>query len=160
MPSGKVHNTINLSVISAATVIWHLTGQPFLELAQVGYLAAGALIGTLLITPDLDLGDQNVEAKNNWGVFGFIWYPYGKLSRHRGQAHSYLRGPLMRLLYLGAVITAVLYTLKAFQLWEFTSLKWPPMSPDQLMALGAGYVVAQWLHLIADGIYPWQKGRI
>jgi len=116
------------------------------------------LLGTFLITPDLDLAEQQVRAKGRWGWLGWLWVPYGWMFAHRGLSHTWLIGPLTRLLYLGAVGLVVFWLCGAIMSYLGldislqAQLKAPPQ--EVFWALVLGYYTSQWLHLIADGIWP------
>lgn len=159
MPSGRVHEAINLSVLGLATAAYWVYRQD-LEVPQPVAVAfmGSYLLGTFLITPDLDLAEQQVRAKGRWGWMGWLWVPYGWMFTHRGLSHTWVVGPLTRILYLGAMGVLVY--------WFFTTLssylglnihlqphfKAPPQ--EVIWALVLGYYASQWLHLIADGIWP------
>ena len=116
------------------------------------------LIGSFLITPDLDLANQHVSAKSYWGRFGFLWFIYGKLFRHRGISHSWIIGPLSRILYMIVMVLAFLgavtYLFSFFGIdLEFKALvikNWKELLGGSLV----GYYFSQWSHLLADGIWP------
>jgi len=116
------------------------------------------LLGTFLITPDLDLAEQQVRAKGHWGWLGWLWVPYGWMFAHRGLSHTWLIGPLTRLLYLGAVGLVVFWLCGAIMSYLGldislqAQLKAPPQ--EVFWALVLGYYTSQWLHLIADGTWP------
>ena len=74
---------------------------------MVGAFALSYLIGTFLVTPDLDLAEQGVRAKTHWGLFGLLWIPYGAIFSHRGHSHSWIVGPLTRILYLTIIVLAL-----------------------------------------------------
>ena len=78
MPSGRVHEAINVSVLGLAAA-GYLAYQPQLGIAESHAIAFAAsyLWGSFLVTPDLDLAEQNVRAKGRWGVLGLFWVPYG-----------------------------------------------------------------------------------
>lgn len=155
MPSGRVHEVINVATLAlscGAIALMPDAWRPaWAQLETTGGLAfaSGYLIGTFLITPDLDLADGHVNAKRNWGLLGGLWIPYGKMSRHRGISHSWITGPLTRVIYLAVLIGALVWIARGagYNLWT----GWH----DSLIALGAGYLISQWLHLLADGIMPW-----
>lgn len=165
MPSGRVHNLINIaaySVLAAGVLL--ATRQDLLTVTPVQALSFSVAFfaGTLLLSPDLDLADGPVDSKRRWGVLGVMWVPYGWLFRHRGLSHTWLLGPLTRLVYLG------LWGLLLFGLLRFV---WPdvslprvpqPVSLKVVLPLVAGYYLSQWLHLIADGVWPghgWRQVR-
>ena len=164
MPSGRVHEAINLSVLGLATAAYWVYQQD-LEVAQPALAAfvGGYLLGTFLVTPDLDLAEQQVRAKGRWGWLGWFWVPYGWMFAHRGLSHTWIVGPLTRILYLGAMgmvaywfLTAILGYL-GFHINLQAQLKAPPR--EILWALALGYYASQWLHLITDGIWP-DSGRL
>jgi uncharacterized metal-binding protein len=100
--------------------------------------ALAYLAGTYLLSPDLDLAEKGVRAGRRWGVLRLLWRPYGWLFRHRGLSHTWVLGPLTRLAYLGVD-------------WDLR----PPSWPKEALGWGLlGYYLSQWLHLLADGIWP------
>ncbi|HEX7021994.1 MAG TPA: metal-binding protein [Trueperaceae bacterium] len=166
MPSGRTHETINLSTLGvlAGGYAWaRAGGMPLpegslfapttLTLFTVSYL-----IGTFLVTPDLDLAKNSVKAKSNWGVFGLLWVPYGALFRHRGLSHTWLAGPLTRLLYMMIVVLALCGLLSALapHFGYAFSIRAQLGDKGLQLVLGAlaGYYLSQWLHLLADGVLP------
>ncbi len=159
MPSGKVHNIINMSVYAAlgAGAVWaERSGQLSIGTAAAATFTAAFLAGTFLLSPDLDMADhrQKVNSKRNWGPLGALWVPYGLVFSHRGLSHTWILGPLTRLAYLALLVglgLGLVMTLRPeLQLHDLpgplrTADVWPP---------AAGYFLSQWLHLIADGIRP------
>lgn len=166
VPSGRVHNLINIaaySVLAAGVLL--AARQDLLTVTPVQALnfSVAFFAGTLLLSPDLDLADGGgVDSKRRWGVLGVLWVPYGWLFRHRGLSHTWLLGPLTRLLYLG------LWGLLLLGIVRFV---WPgaplpglpqPVSLKVVLPLVLGYYLSQWLHLIADGVWPghgWRQVR-
>lgn len=164
MPSGRVHNLINICCfagLAGAALYGQQGGLWPISTVQAAAFSLGFFVGTFLLSPDLDLAEGHVNSKRAWGLLGFLWVPYGLLFSHRGLSHSWLIGPLTRLVYLAAMVA-----LAAGILWFLLpSLRLPPLPrlnwPDVLPLL-AGYYLSQWLHLIADGIRPdhrmgWRK---
>ena len=159
MPAGRVHEAINLGALGllSASYLYHGDHLGVSEPAAFGF-AAAYLIGTFLVTPDLDLAEQRVRAKGNWGVLGWLWVPYGLIFSHRGWSHTWIVGPLTRLAYMalmGALLwfggEALLQYL-GVQLDLRGQVRLPP--GPVLYSAVAGYFAAQWLHLVADGIWP------
>ncbi|MFC6618059.1 metal-binding protein [Deinococcus radiophilus] len=157
MPSGRVHNIINMTTFAVLGVgaIW-ASRQGMISVTQVqaSHFALAYLAGTFLLSPDLDLSEGRVNSKRNWGILGPLWVPYGMMFSHRGLSHSWLLGPLTRLVYLailGAIVIGVLRTVwPEMALPAFPEpLEWKVLLPATL-----GYFLSQWLHLIADGIRP------
>ncbi|KIX84492.1 metal-binding protein [Thermus filiformis] len=160
MPSGRVHEAINLTTLGLMGLAYLATG-PRKDLADPGVLAftMSYLVGTFLITPDLDLAEKRVRAKGRWGVLGVLWWPYGAVFRHRGLSHTWVLGPLTRLVYLALVL---------YLLWLFLGgvyaylaggrlpalLLLPGLPKEVLLQALLGYYLSQWLHLLADGILP------
>ena len=147
---GFEHTRVNLLCTVAIAGGMMLTGR---EDAAYG-ISLGMVIGTLWITPDLDLTYN--DARRNWGPLRWIWNPYASACRHRGINHMYVIGPIMRLLYL-----ALWFAAPAYFLWTLLTRtgSWPELSvplPPVTFVL-AGYVAAQWLHLLCDGITPFSK---
>ncbi len=174
MPSGKVHNVINtlsLLGLGAAAGYAQTSGYVHLEAGAVLAFCGAFAAGTYLLSPDLDLAEQHVSTKNNWGPLGFLWVPYGWVFSHRGMSHSWLLGPLTRLIYLALLLVLPVLLLRgpilnvnlegmargpAYDLLRSMQGFWlrPEIARDTLIALVLGYYVSQWLHLIADGVAP------
>jgi uncharacterized metal-binding protein len=174
VPSGSVHNLINsLSFVGLAGCYGyaHAAGWVRLEPATLLTFGGAFAAGTFMLSPDLDLAEQNVDSKKNWGIFGFLWIPYGMMFSHRGLSHTWLVGPLTRVLYLGLLLALPMYLLRQPLLEAelagvsrgivydlFNSLQ-NVFSSDVLASqagagLLLGYYLSQWLHLIADGVAP------
>ena len=139
-----------------------------LQLPQVVAFFMGFLGGTFLVTPDLDLAEQHVLPKRNWGILGFVWVPYGYLFAHRGVSHTYVFGPLTRLIYmlgLVSVIVGAVYGVAHAADYPLTfSSAWLRRLCDErwvlfLLAGLAGFYFSQWLHLFADGVGPFHGFR-
>lgn len=174
MPSGRTHETINLLLYAAAAVAYVHARQQGLA-AEFDTLLApetlqtfslSYLVGTFLVTPDLDLAENRMQARNNWGLLGMLWIPYGALFSHRGLSHTWIIGPLTRLIYLALLALALSWAAAqvgpyfgySFSVRTELGENWPEL------ALGAlsGYYLSQWLHLLADGIQPdhaWRGGK-
>ncbi len=175
MASGRKHQTINIVVLVLIAALIGMGGYLWRERPEVDQwirehemtftvlvvFALSFLIGTFLVTPDLDLAEQGVLAKRNWGGLGLIWVPYGLLFSHRGVSHGWFFGPLTRLIYL-AGLAAVVAGLVGLGLWSVgwapAGLEWRPrMGAAELLTVTAavgGFYLSQWLHLLADGVGP------
>ena len=161
MPRGDVHD----SVSGLALYVQYLASRPLVhsgvlgEDAVVAYMT-GFVVGAFLITPDLDMaGDKPVRPLRYWGPLAVVWWPYGRLFKHRGLSHTWVLGPLTRLAYLLLLLLAgpgwALFFLEKL---GWIAWKGSPLPP----ALGAsifGYFVGQWLHLTLDAIYARPQGR-
>lgn len=156
MPSGRVHNFINIasySVLAVGVVMGSRANILSVSPAQALFFSLGFWAGTFLLSPDLDLAEGRVNSKRYWGALGFLWVPYGKMFSHRGMSHTWVVGPLTRLVYLAVLLVPVAWLVG----WAW------PLAADSLRLLtplGAGspllvgYYLSQWLHLIADGVAP------
>ncbi len=161
MPSGDVHTAINLGTLAILAGVSAVVHVPA---AVIGPFAAGMLVGTLLITPDLDLaGHVRVRARKNWGVWGNLWRPLSLFVRHRGVTHTFLRGPALLLAYaagmLGLIVSAVQVMLRAAPVPMPLNLPVPAADHTDLIGALAGYLLAHWLHVWMDGYRPWQLSR-
>ncbi|PNY79962.1 metal-binding protein [Deinococcus koreensis] len=157
MPSGRVHNLVNIgaySLLSAVALIGSRQELFTLTPAQALTFTLGFAVGTFLLSPDLDLAEGRVDSKRHWGLLGVLWVPYGMLFSHRGLSHTWLLGPLTRLAYL-ALMVALVVGLLSYVAPSVTLPELPqPISLKVLAPLILGYYLSQWLHLIADGVRP------
>ena len=166
MPSGRTHEVVNLTFFGGLSLgyiyvraqglpggLEPLFSRPVLTLFSLSYF-----IGTFLVTPDLDLAENSVRSKSNWGLLGLLWIPYGAMFSHRGLSHTWLVGPLTRLFYMVTVALALSWLVTAvapllgYEISIRTRLldSWPQLGLAALL----GYYLSQWLHLLADGIRP------
>lgn len=157
MPSGAAHETINTVVLAGVGTGYYYYYAPIAwDNPLIWSFLAAYLIGTFLITPDLDLATQSVRPKQRWGPLGWIWVPYGRLFSHRGLSHSWILGPGTRVLYLLALAAAVMGLLD----WALAQAgrefipawSWQRQVPPALLSGVAGYYLSQWIHLTADRV--------
>ncbi|ALW88917.1 hydrolase [Deinococcus arenae] len=157
VPSGRVHNLINIaaySVLAAGALYAARQELLIITPAQALNFTLAYAAGTFLLSPDLDLAEGRVDSKRHWGVLGALWVPYGMLFSHRGWSHSWLIGPLTRLLYV-ALIVALVAGLIRFVAPDAPLPSVPqPVAWKLVAPLLLGYYLSQWLHLIADGVRP------
>jgi uncharacterized metal-binding protein len=140
---GWQHTAVNMAVLVPLSALGIFEKQTEVVLAS----GAGFLFGTLLVTPDLDLHFN--DARRRWGGLKFIWAPYVAFSKHRGMSHSYVVGPVVRLLYLAViVIPLVLLALHLVGPVRYAVPVWV------VVAVFVGYLVSQWLHLLCDRMLP------
>jgi uncharacterized metal-binding protein len=155
MPSGRVHEAVNLTVLGAGALAYLAQGGSPEEPRALAF-ALAYLAGTYLLSPDLDLAEKGVRAGRRWGVLRLLWRPYGWLFRHRGLSHTWVLGPLTRLAYRGGVVWVLAFPLG--RLLAYLGVDWdlrPPSWPKEALGWGLlGYYLSQWLHLLADGIWP------
>lgn len=91
----KNHDRIGI-LTSVATVVvsWLLVVPAWV----FGPIFLGCLVGTIWLSPDLDL--HHSRPTKRWGWFKPIWKRYAKRSKHRGISHTPVVGTLTRVLYL------------------------------------------------------------
>ena len=174
MPSGQVHNLINtLSFVGIAGCYGyaHAAGWVKLEPTTLLTFSGAFLAGTFMLSPDLDLAEQNVDSKRNWGLFGFLWIPYGMMFSHRGLSHTWIVGPLTRVLYLCILLAVPIWFLRqpvletelpgvtrgvVHDLLDSLQNVFSSgiLASQAALGLAIGYYLSQWLHLIADGVAP------
>ncbi|WP_157969066.1 DUF2227 family putative metal-binding protein [Thermus sediminis] len=94
---GRTHERLTLFHLAWTAPILSVffpEGAPQVSLLYL----AGGVVGTLYLSPDLDLPDSRPSRR--WGPLSLLWEPYRALHLHRGASHSWVYGPLSRLLYL------------------------------------------------------------
>lgn len=165
VPSGRTHEAINLTFFSGLAAGYayarsqgivaevDIINPPSVSLFSLSYL-----VGTFLVTPDLDLAENSVRSKSNWGLLGLLWEPYGALFAHRGLSHTWFVGPLTRLVYMAVVGLALAWLATMVAPYFGYEIRFQAQLAENWteLALGAlvGYYLSQWLHLIADGVAP------
>jgi uncharacterized metal-binding protein len=139
MPDGRTHERTNLLLGASAfsLLAWQKALPP--ELLFAG--AAGFMVGTFLVTPDMDqAGKGSSRALRRWGPLAFLWLPYGLIFKHRGLSHLWPVGALTRLLYLLLLASPLLGP----------GLDW--LSSPPALAFFAGFLLADLLHTLLDGM--------
>ncbi|RME02891.1 MAG: hypothetical protein D6805_08385 [Planctomycetota bacterium] len=106
MPSGKVHQNLELSLLPPLLLSLLLLDRALFpkifHLHHYAIFTLAYLFSVYLLSPDLD--QHHCEAKKNWGILQFLWWPYSKIFVHRGVSHHPLLGPWSRLLYLALLL--------------------------------------------------------
>ena len=161
MPAGHTHLLINALASITITGFLHYSGTLPASHPDFTALCAGLIIGSVWITPDIDMKGVRTAPIKAWGIFGFIWAPLLSVSKHRGLSHTYLRGPTVRLLYISLILTSLWFLIQPALAELPIRTTWTVPSsyhtPHFISALLIGYYAAQWMHLIADGIRPSPK---
>lgn len=67
----------------------------------IATFAISFVVATIFLSPDLDLL-HSTPAKN-WGVFKFLWLPYGLIFRHRGLSHGLLTSTITKVMYIAII---------------------------------------------------------
>ena len=96
MSSGKTHSIVN-TVICTSGCIVALSFYPD-HRSEILVVAFGVMISTIFLSPDLDL--PGTFSQKAWGWFGWLWFPYHLIFRHRGLSHVPILGTLSRLIWL------------------------------------------------------------
>lgn len=115
MPSGKTHATASgvLAAVTAAAIFPRLL---YNDPVGIVTLPVGVLSG-ILLSPDLDVDGGNISnaiirrkvgTLAQWVWYAF-WWPYSKVTTHRGTSHMPVIGTVLRVLYLLAPIFTVFY---------------------------------------------------
>jgi uncharacterized metal-binding protein len=100
MPSGKIHDFINVSMLPVFLVALRPEG--------LFSFIAGYIFGTFWLSPDLDLPQS--KPFKRWGPLSIIWIPYAKIFKHRSIfTHLPVLGLAIRLGYLLAIIFSLYY---------------------------------------------------
>ncbi|MDQ7038934.1 MAG: DUF2227 family putative metal-binding protein [Aquificota bacterium] len=96
MALSRTHDLINLTALPLFVYVLPKEATvPF----TVGYI-----VGTFLLSPDLDLPGSRPSRR--WSVLRWVWIPYWAFSRHRGISHMPVIGTLIRIAY---VVFAVIF---------------------------------------------------
>lgn len=144
MAAGTSHDqwTINFTPV-VALGSGFLCGAFSLSPAIIPLSAAGFLLGGLYLSPDLDTPSRPFY---RWKMLRWYWLPYQKLLPHRSKwSHTPFVGTAGRLLYLfGPILLACS--------WAGVPLVVPVVVWQEVVAVIAGVVLSEVLHLFMDGL--------
>ena len=101
MASGRTHELLNLMFLPPA--LYFLPKEVYVP------FTAGYLLGTFLLSPDMDMGHS--KPAKRWRLLRCIWSPYQAFSKHRGLSHLPVIGSLIRLLYLILALVFIYFVL-------------------------------------------------
>ncbi len=118
MALGKGHDFVNLLALPAC--LYFVPREFFFP------FTAGYLVGTFLLSPDLDLPYS--KPSRRWKTLKFIWMPYQVFSRHRGASHVPILGTFLRLAYFSLTLLFLYFVLLGF------SSKYVPALKDLLLS--------------------------
>jgi uncharacterized metal-binding protein len=118
---GRTHELINLLALPG--FLYFLPKEFYLPFS-IGYV-----LGTFLLSPDLDL--RHSKPSKRWKALKILWRPYQKKSKHRGISHIPILGTLTRLLYIFLLITALYYLLYFLlsHYWQESTQKISQLNP-------------------------------
>jgi uncharacterized metal-binding protein len=120
MPTAKTHDLITLLLAPPTFLgVYATTGS-----RDIALLATGAMLFSgFMFGPDLDINSKQYA---RWGPFGFLWWPYRVIFRHRSRlSHGILLGTAIRVVYFVAVLVVTL----GAGLWLIRLLRGPTF-PD------------------------------
>jgi len=149
MPSGNVHDTVNTIVLSGYVAYAVVSDQP-------GWFpaAVGIAVGTLWLSPDLDLKS---EPYYRWGPLRVLWMPYVKAMPHRSiWSHGLLIGDVIRLLYFFALLFPFIFFGMYAEVIRATDLD---RSIEQLPQFMTGVVVASTIHILLDHLSSMKRTK-
>lgn len=164
MAKGKSHDKFNLYL--GAFFTGSIVGL-FIGINEAGPFMAGWVIGTLFLSPDLDIGP-----KKRAGILGTALYPYSLLFKHRGISHHFLWGTLSRVVYLYIMAMFIIFLLSKmgevtfawdhffnshlayFQNYSYERREY--LWPTWLLF---GLTGADWSHYFLDKISSWSPWR-
>ncbi len=101
MALGRSHDFVNLLALPAC--LYFMPKEFFLP------FVGGYLVGTFLLSPDLDL--PRSRPSKRWRSLRFIWRPYQAVSKHRGVSHVPIIGTSLRLTYFLLVLFFLYFVL-------------------------------------------------
>ncbi len=156
MPSGFVHDTINLIFIIFASLLYF-----FIPYNYYPFFLLGFMFSTFLLSPDLDLSYSKISKR--WGILKIFLYPYFFLSTHRGMSHTFILGTLVRYTYLIllCIFFLEIYTyfnkknfdLKILNIFQSYIL----LYKNYIIFFLLGSIVADTIHIILDKICSYEK---
>jgi uncharacterized metal-binding protein len=113
----------------------------------------GFLVGTYLLSPDLDLAGS--DPARSWGIIQSIWRPYAWLFRHRGVSHTPIIGTLTRLLYLSLIIYILGTAAQSLMSWKWqiSVSDLPHLPGSRTLCAFLGLVASDLAHLFADRFF-------
>lgn len=156
MPGNRTHDAIgSLAAPAVALVALQLSHGDLSIAAAAG---AGELIGTIWLSPDLDLTSATIDER--WGGwFGrMFWKPYDLLIPHRSIiSHGFGFGILIRLAYIAAfwLFWAKLLDLVGVRLLMTITegvIQWISSHPHIAVSLLIGLVLSETIHTVTDHV--------
>ncbi len=159
MPSGKVHDSVNLLATACVDIIAYRAG---VDPVHILIFSIGSLLATFYLSPDLDL--EGTRPVKRWGRLGFIWKPYAYFVPHRGISHVPIIGIAGRLFYLFVIF--LIFWIGVSTVLVATGLSPPDFGfgvvfkPEFWLPFTAGMLFADTLHIALDRLESGLKRRI
>jgi uncharacterized metal-binding protein len=145
MPSGKVHNKINLIII--------LFLSPLIIIRLYFYwFIIGMTFSTYFMSPDLDL--PNSMSRNKHGcLWRWFWFIYDILLKHRSKlSHWFILGTTIRYI-------TILWIPAAFLFAYFPDILNSIWKSDQFQLCFTGSCIADGIYDVADSYSTFFKRR-
>lgn len=152
MAMGKTHDLIAWALTPAVLAGSYLLPSAYESFPDFGNtawsVAVGHLLGSLFLSPDIDLPQSDISQR--WRRIKFFWVPYQALVPHRSPlSHSVLLGTAIRMAYLFAPVAVMLqftgYMEEAIALVQQHS----QLVKGLVWGVECGAIV----HLLTDGFY-------
>lgn len=144
MPNYSSHLILNFFILSALYILY--VQHPFLTIIQLSLFIIGFFIGTVLLTPDIDLKSEPARR------CGIACTPYRKIFSHRGISHHWLWGTVTRIIYVLIIIgllAGLVFILK-LPLPDITVVL---THPFEILMVVAGLFLANVLHTVVDAVF-------
>ncbi len=145
MPSYKTHLIFNLFVFSILSYFLAKAGVGVISLLIIFF---GFLIGTVIITPDLD-----TQHSTPYRRFPLLWFVYAFFSKHRGNSHKIILGSLLQIAYLISIFVVVFVIADKmnvlFGLYDYAKLVNPVvyiLAISSLIFANALHILLDWMH--------------
>lgn len=137
MASFKTHRRFNyLIFIIGCLIMSHFNLFNVYVMITIGI---GFIIGTELITPDLDTKSTPSQRA------GWLWLPYRLAFKHRGTSHNYVLGFVSRVLYIILLIALACFLFSIY-----------PVITSEFIVLALviimGIAIANGLHIVLDKV--------
>ncbi|MEN3027751.1 MAG: DUF2227 family putative metal-binding protein [Aquificaceae bacterium] len=161
MALGKGHDFANL--LALPLCLYYMPREFYLP------FTAGYLVGTFLLSPDLDL--PHSKPSKRWRAFRLFWRPYQHLSKHRGLSHIPLLGTFVRLGYFTLLFLFLYFVLLGIFQRYASGLKellllFDPFDflsslaeKEWVFYFALGVIVSELFHVALDLLTSFFKGR-
>jgi len=159
MALGRTHDAVNL--VALPVFLYFLPKEFYIP------FGAGYIVGTFLLSPDLDL--KNSRPSKRWGQLRCLWLPYQSFSRHRGLSHVPVVGSILRLLYITFIVLFLYFVLlgivsildKSLAIYVAGFDPFGVMNKlfrsEEALFFVLGIITADIIHIVIDGIWSLLK---
>lgn len=137
------HVIFNSLVLSFFLILHH--EYTVLTTQQLLLFVTGFFIGTIYLTPDLDIRSEPSKRS------GILFIPFKKLTTHRGITHKWFTGAIVIILYV-FIISIILIWIISGNTGINTFISQLIKFHKEIFLLIAGTVTANLLHIFLDKI--------